>query len=115
MLRDRCWLLVVLALACGRDDPAPPPARVPAPALATPAEIAALTEAIEPRLAPPPGGWHALRDTRGRDRIRLGGRFQGMTLATQAADGSLRVQCVSSAAEARAFLGAAGPAEAPRR
>jgi hypothetical protein len=108
-------LALVLAAACGRDEPAPkggvvavPPA--PARAAVAPAEAAALTRALEPRLSPPPGGWRAIRDARGREVIR-GPRFQGMTIATSAADGSLRVQCVSSTAEAAAFLGAAQPAQ----
>jgi hypothetical protein len=111
MVPGRSWLFVlVLALGCGRDEP--PAAPAPSP---TAAEVTTLTRALEPRLAPPPGGWRAQRDVRGRERLSLAGRFQGMTLATPAADGSLRVQCVSSAAEARAFLTAAPAAEGSPR
>jgi hypothetical protein len=118
MVRDRSPSLFVLALglavvaACGREEPAVAPLRAPA---MTPAEVAAFTRALEPRLAAPPGGWRATRDARGREVLKLGRRFQGMTLATQAADGSTRVECVSSSAEARAFLSGAQAAPGSHR
>jgi hypothetical protein len=117
MVRARSGSLFVLVLglacgaACGREEPA----AAPTPMVMTAVEAAALTRAIEPRLGAPSGGWRATRDARGREVLRLGNRFQGMTMATHAADGSLRVQCVSSAAEARAILAGAQASQGPRR
>jgi hypothetical protein len=96
--------LFVLALALGGCEARPPVPAAKEGRATSPEEAAALARALGQRLGAPAGGYRASRDRKGRQLIEYGDRFPSMTVVGRAADGTLRVGCVSSAAEAEAVL-----------
>lgn len=97
------WLALGAA-GCEERPAVPSPPPQGPPRATTPVETTALGQALDARLGPPPGGYRASRDRKGRLLVDHGGRFQSMTVVGRAPDGSLRVGCVSSAAEAEAVV-----------
>jgi hypothetical protein len=97
--------LVILgaALTGGACDRRPVPAAA-SPAPTTAEDAAALARALSGRMGAPAGGHRVRRDARGRQFIDLAGRLPNATVVGTAPDGSMRLGCVSSPAQAEALL-----------
>lgn len=99
-------LALVAVAGCGRADiGASDKDRTRAPVAATTRpEARALAQALARRLEAPAAAWQPVRAGGGHEILRAGGRLRQVTVVGRAADGSLRLGCVSSAAEAEAVL-----------
>jgi hypothetical protein len=88
---------VLLVAACSG------PVKSAAPAGTPPEEARAMARKVDPILGPPRGPWKAA--TKAGPALLSQERFQNMAVVGRAADGSLRVECVSSAAELEVMFG----------